>query len=126
MNILQKFKRSDEFKFKTNHSFDARKAESVKMKAKYPDRIAIICEQNANSTLPLLDKMKYLVPNDLTIGQFYYVIRKRLKLSSHQAIFFFIDNHIPNATAFMKDIYSQYQDPDGFLYIRVTEMNTFG
>ncbi len=34
-----------------------------------------------------LDKMKYLVPNDFTIGQFMYVIRKRMKIKPEDAVF---------------------------------------
>jgi GABA(A) receptor-associated protein len=35
------------------------------------------------------------VPADLTVGQFVYVIRKRIKLSPERAIFIFIDNKLP-------------------------------
>jgi len=38
---------------------------------------------------------RYLVPSDLTIGQFIYVIRKRIKLSPQQAIFVFVNNVLP-------------------------------
>jgi GABA(A) receptor-associated protein len=32
------------------------------------------------SDIATIDKKKYLVPADLTVGQFVYVIRKRIKL----------------------------------------------
>lgn len=38
---------------------------------------------------------RYLVPADLTVGQFVYVIRKRIKLSAEKAIFIFVDNALP-------------------------------
>jgi hypothetical protein len=38
---------------------------------------------------------RYLVLADLTIGQFVYVIRKRIKLSSEKAIFIFVKNVLP-------------------------------
>jgi hypothetical protein len=31
------------------------------------------------------------VPQDLTVGQFVYVIRKRIKLPAEKAIFIFVD-----------------------------------
>jgi GABA(A) receptor-associated protein len=34
------------------------------------------------------DKKKYLVPQDLTVQHFQYVIRKRIKLSPDQVRFF--------------------------------------
>lgn len=38
---------------------------------------------------------RYLVPSDLTVGQFVYVIRKRIKLSPERAIFIFVRNILP-------------------------------
>jgi len=38
---------------------------------------------------------RYLVPADLTVGQFVYVIRKRIKLSPEKAIFIFVNNVLP-------------------------------
>ena len=38
---------------------------------------------------------RYLVPADLTVGQFVYVIRKRIKLNAEKAIFIFVDNVLP-------------------------------
>ena len=35
------------------------------------------------------------MPADLTVGQFVYVIRKRIKLSSEKAIFIFVKNVLP-------------------------------
>ena len=38
---------------------------------------------------------RYLVPSDLTVGQFVYVIRKRIKVSPEKAIFMFVRNVLP-------------------------------
>ena len=38
---------------------------------------------------------RYLVPADLTVGQFVYVIRKRIRVSPEQAIFMFVRNVLP-------------------------------
>ena len=40
----------------------------------------VICEKADRTDIPLIDKKKYLVPSDLTVGQFVYVIRKRIKV----------------------------------------------
>lgn len=40
----------------------------------------MICEKAEKSDIPEIDKRKYLVPADLTVGQFVYVIRKRIML----------------------------------------------
>ena len=52
---------------------------------KYPDRVPIICEKIGDDlSVPDIDRKKYLVPNDLGVAQFMYVIRKRMKLSSEK------------------------------------------
>ena len=58
--------------------------ESERIRNKYPDRIPVICEKTEKANIDDIDKKKYLVPADLTAGQFVYVIRKRLKLPPEQ------------------------------------------
>jgi len=53
----------------------------------------------------------------LTVGQFVYVIRKRIKLSPEKAIFIFVDEVLPPTAALMSSIYEEHKDEDGFLYI---------
>jgi GABA(A) receptor-associated protein len=108
-------------KFKDEHPFEKRKAEAERIRQKYNDRIPVrlpapapsctanrvqvICEKVEKSDIATIDKKKYLVPADLTVGQFVYVIRKRIKLSPEKA------------AALMSSIYEEHKDEDGFLYI---------
>merc|ERR1712022_101589 len=103
--------------FKKEHPFEKRQAEAQRIRSKYPDRIPVICEKADKSDIPDIDKKKYLVPADLTVGQFMYVIRKRIKLSPERAIFIFIRNVIPQQASLMSTIYEEEKDEDGFLYI---------
>lgn len=113
--------------FKSTRSFEKRKQETLTVLTKYPDRIPIICEKNSLSKTSVeIDKKKYLVPYDLTIGQFVYVIRQRLKLSAEVGIYIFINGMIPPSSAFITNIYEQHKDEDGFLYITYAFENTFG
>lgn len=79
--------------------------------------IQVICEKAEKSDIATIDKKKYLVPADLTVGQFVYVIRKRIKLSPEKAIFIFVDEVLPPTAALMSSIYEEHKDEDGFLYI---------
>lgn len=112
--------------FKDNFAFDRRQSESKRIKEKYPDRIPIICERAEGSTLPEIDKKKFLVPCDLSVGQFVYVIRKRIQLTAEQAIFIFVNNTIPPTANIMSEVYETHKDDDGFLYVTYTGENTFG
>jgi len=113
-------------KFKDQHSFDKRKAESSRIRAKYPDRIPVIAEKSTTSQIADIDKKKYLVPSDLTMGQFVYVIRKRIKLAPDAAIFIFVNNTLPPAAELMAKIYQDHADKDGFLYVTYSGESTFG
>ncbi|KAF4323698.1 hypothetical protein BBO99_00001488 [Phytophthora kernoviae] len=108
------------------HFTEKRQAEAQRIRSKYPDRIPVICEKADRSDIPDIDKKKYLVPADLTVGQFVYVIRKRIKLSPEKAIFIFINNVLPPTAALMSNIYEEQKDVDGFLYITYSGENTFG
>ena len=113
--------------YKSKHTFDKRLDENTKIRTKHPDHCPIICERDVNcSNVPLIDKTKYLVPRDLTMGQFAYIIRQRLKLKSEIAIFLFIGNVIPPTSALIKRIYEDYKEQDGFLYVKYSGENTFG
>ena len=74
----------------------------------------VICEKVEKSDIATIDKKKYLVPADLTVGQFVYVIRKRIKLSPEKAIFIFVDEVLPPTAALMSAIYSEHASDDGF------------
>lgn len=116
--------------FKQAHSFVNRCNESERVLNKYPTRVPIICEKsyfyNNHNQLPDINKHKYLVPSELTIGQFIGVIRKRMKLSADEAIFLFVSNSIPPSSFLIGQIYKQYKDPDGFLYVQYAKENVFG
>ena len=112
--------------FKGKFSFEKRKAEAERVLAKYPDRIPVIVEQNSGNKLPTIDKTKFLVPSDLTIGQFVYVIRKRIKLSPEKAIFLMIDSKLPATSALLSQVYQENKDKDGFLYTTYSGENVFG
>lgn len=112
--------------FKEDYSFEARKQESNKIMEKYPSRIPIIVEKNGTCELRKIDKEKYLVPRDLTMNQFIYIIRKRLKLKAHESIFLMVDSRLCPSNVSFSEIYEDYIDPDGFLYVVYTSENTFG
>ena len=54
------------------------------------------------------------MPFDLTAGQFMFVLRKRMKLPSEQAIFLSVDGTVPRSNALINELYHQHKDQDGF------------
>eukprot|EP00697_Spironema_sp_BW2_P017073 gnl/Spiro4/8630_TR4518_c0_g1_i1.p1 gnl/Spiro4/8630_TR4518_c0_g1~~gnl/Spiro4/8630_TR4518_c0_g1_i1.p1 ORF type:complete len:119 (-),score=20.19 gnl/Spiro4/8630_TR4518_c0_g1_i1:99-455(-) len=112
--------------FKEQRTFDQRQNEAMRIRSKYQDRIPVIVEKAPGNDIPDIDKKKFLVPCDLTVGQFVFVIRKRIKLQPEKAIFVFVRNTLPPTAQLMSKIYEEYRDEDGFLYITFSGENTFG
>jgi GABA(A) receptor-associated protein len=116
------------FRF-TQQNPDIRKriAESSQIREKYPDRIPIICERDPRSNLQCCDKNKFLVPCDLTISQFAYIIRKRIALDKSNALFLLVNskNSIAGDIS-VNDIYEKHRSSDGFLYISYTGEVLYG
>jgi GABA(A) receptor-associated protein len=112
--------------FKRKFTFEKRKNESIRILLKYPDRIPIIVENKKNSSLPIIDKHKFLTPSELTFGQFIYVIRKRLVLKPEKALFLFVNNTLIPGSKLLKSVYNEHKDEDGFLYVTICSENTFG
>uniref|UniRef100_A0A8C7WPQ3 GABA(A) receptor-associated protein b n=1 Tax=Oryzias sinensis TaxID=183150 RepID=A0A8C7WPQ3_9TELE len=93
------------FQYKEEHPFEKRRSEGEKIRKKYPDRVPVIVEKAPKARIGDLDKKKYLVPSDLTVGQFYFLIRKRIHLRAEDALFFFVNNVIPPTSATMGLLY---------------------
>ncbi|ETN65982.1 gaba(a) receptor-associated protein [Anopheles darlingi] len=114
------------FQYKEEHPFEKRKAEGDKIRRKYPDRVPVIVEKAPKARIDDLDKKKYLVPSDLTVGQFYFLIRKRIHLRPEDALFFFVNNVIPPTSATMGSLYHEHHEEDYFLYIAYSDENVYG
>jgi len=114
------------WRYKEDNSFDKRRNEGEKIRHKYPDRIPVIVEKLPTAKIRELDKCKYLVPADLTVGQFCFLIRKRIQLKSEDALFFFVNNTIPASSKSMGDLYQQFHDEDNFLYMAFSDESVYG
>ncbi|CAI8001897.1 Microtubule-associated proteins 1A/1B light chain 3C [Geodia barretti] len=87
----------------------------------------IVERYNKEKDLPLLDKTKFLVPEELTMSQFVTIIRNRMGLSSTQAFYLLVNNKsLASMSMTMSQIYDQELDEDGFLYMVYASHEFFG
>ncbi|XP_064467376.1 gamma-aminobutyric acid receptor-associated protein-like 2 [Ornithodoros turicata] len=114
------------FRFKEQFTPEQRKQEAETILQKYPQRIPVIVERAPNSHIPAIDKQKFLVPSDITVAQFLWIVRKRIQLSPERALFVFVGRLMPQSSLSMGDLYGTYHDEDGFLYLAYSGENTFG
>jgi len=111
--------------FKKNHSFKKRLEEANRLKIKYPNRIPIVVEVLDKKKISL-DKNKYLVPQSLSVAQFIYILRKRIKLQPDEALFIFFNNNLSTSSSLISEIYNNNKNSDNFLYATISLESTFG
>lgn len=117
---------SQEYKYINNfrkQKLEERIQISDKILLKYKNRVPIIVDTKNNI---FLDKNKYIVPNDLTIAQFMYILKKRIFIHYNQSVFLICNNTLITNTELTKNVYNKNKDYDGFLYIIIALENTFG
>ncbi|CAG0924171.1 unnamed protein product [Notodromas monacha] len=75
-NRSNKYKVDEYRSFKQKKSFAQRKLEVANIRAKFPHKVPVIVERyHKEISLPLLDKTKFLVPQELSMSQFVQIIR---------------------------------------------------
>ena len=119
-----------EFKFKKdNPDVNQRRENCNKIRNQFSDKIPIICEKDPKcKRLKDIDKTKYLVPNDLTVSQFSFMIRKRIEIQQEEAFFLLVNGKTSiTGDSNLSDIYERHADKeDGFLYIAYSSELTWG
>jgi GABA(A) receptor-associated protein len=113
-------------KFKQQYTLEKRIEEKNRILENHPARVPVIIER-CGASVPDLDKKKFLVPTELSIGQLAFIIRKRIALTPEKALFLFINGILPPSSGNLGDVYQLQKDPDdGFLYVQYSGESTFG
>ncbi|EDV23974.1 Gamma-aminobutyric acid receptor-associated protein [Trichoplax sp. H2] len=114
------------WQYKEDFPFEKRRSEGQMIRKKYPDRIPVIVEKAPKARVVDIDKKKYLVPADLTVGQFHFLIRKRVALRPEDALFFTVNNVIPPTSMTMGSLYEDHHEEDFFLYVAYSDESVYG
>ena len=73
--------------FKDKHTYEERELEASRVRRKYPNRYPVIVEKIIGcDNISSIDKIKFLVPGDLTVGQLI-CYRKRIKMEEWVCLF---------------------------------------
>ena len=113
--------------YKKQNTLQKRQGEASRLIRKYENKripAVLLCDNKIK-----IDKVKYLVPNDLTFNQFIYVVRQQIQnVSEKDALYFFTTKgEMVSPNISMIELYEKYKDDeDGLLYLVVKIENTFG
>ena len=115
------------YEYQKKYTFDERLEEASNILKKYPNRVPIIVEKfSEDDDLEDLDKHKYLVPMDISMGKFMYVIRNKINLKPEIALFFHVNETMLSATSLISEIYEKHKHSDNFLYCSFSKERVFG
>jgi len=114
--------------FKQRKSFATRKAEVASIRSQYSNKVPVIVERfYKEQHLPILDKTKFLVPQELSMSQFATILRNRMSLNANQAFYLIINNKsISSMSMTLLEVYRDEKDEDGFLYMTYASQEMFG
>ena len=114
--------------YRDERDFCQRKHLSDALMQQYPNCIPVIVERSViEIDLPIIDKRQYLVPHTMNVGNFLFMIRRRLGIASWVGIWIYTGKYpLSVASIPLIEIYNNYRDPDGFLYIQYRGEDRFG
>ena len=120
--------KKDQFKYKSDFSLEERKQESARILRDHPNRMPVICEKAPNSTLPDIKKTKYLVPGDMSVNQFHFLIRRNLDLNEASALYLITPKGVTlTGDKTIMEVYNNNKDKnDNFLYLYYASELTWG
>ena len=112
--------------FQTNWkklSTDAKRKEYEKIKLEFPHHTPVIVF--APDELKL-NKHKFLIQKDMTVGQFMYILRSRITIHENDAIFLFVNNSMVSVSQLISIVYKEHKSECGFVYFHLQKESTFG
>jgi GABA(A) receptor-associated protein len=99
-----------------------------KFKEKYPNKIPVFVRRGEYccDNVPELQKRKFIVPLNITAGDFIIILRNYMELPIDVPLFLFINDTLVNTRALISELYDLYKSLDGGLRVRYLSENTFG
>ena len=108
-----------------NIKLEIRQKDSIILKANNFGKLPIIFDRG-NKETPMLQKNKFLIDENLHLGNISMIIRDKISIDKKSALFLFINGTIYNNSTLLKEIYHKENPEDGFLKIIYTLENCFG
>ncbi|XP_023347157.1 microtubule-associated proteins 1A/1B light chain 3A [Eurytemora carolleeae] len=114
--------------FKQRLSLETRRRESEDTTERYPSKVPLIVERfRREKYIGEIDKVKWLVPVEMTTLQLSVVLKQRLNLPPGREFFLLVNGRtVPSLTSPMVSLHQKFADEDGFLYFTYSSQECFG
>uniref|UniRef100_A0A1L8DTG0 Putative ubiquitin domain of gaba-receptor-associated protein n=2 Tax=Nyssomyia neivai TaxID=330878 RepID=A0A1L8DTG0_9DIPT len=98
------------------------------LRYKFPTKVPVILERyRSERDLPDIGQRKYVIPQEMSMSQFHQMVRQRMNLNASKALFFLVNNRtMVSLGKSLLEVYDEFQDTDGFLYITYASQDVFG
>ena len=110
----------------TELTLEQRQEKVKRMIADNPNRIPIILQMDSSLKSEKLLKKRFLIPGNYKINNFLQTLKKDQNFKSDRALYFFTGATLIKQDKTFNDLYIKYKDEDGILYMRCTDVPTFG
>jgi hypothetical protein len=112
----------DNKRFKIVNDAETRSEVAANIREQYPDRYPVIVEKDPNARMFLhIEKKKYLAPGNITLSKFMKKVREHIEIQPQDPLAVMVESGgMVSGNSKMSDIYEDFKDEDGFLYILVS------
>ena len=97
---------------------------SARYLSQNPSKVPVLLV-NTHKGIELV-KYKYLLPKDFTVIRLIAMVKKVGNCRPEEAVYMYANNKILKNDMTLEMAYELYKESDGFLYIKMTSMPTFG
>jgi len=92
---------------------------------KYPDKIPVIIDDEKKTKV-----YRYLVCNNMTVAQFLIIFRKKINISTSEAIYMYVKKtksyHLITTSSSFGSLYETYKTDNNILVMKYAKDNVFG
>ncbi|KAI5701453.1 hypothetical protein M8J76_013256 [Diaphorina citri] len=114
------------FQYKEKYSLEERIKIGENLARNHPNCAFVILERSPSALLPQMPRSNYVVAYEMTVGHFFYLLRKKMALRPEEACFFFIESMIvPADSTRMETLSQRFADKDGLIYMVYSDVNIF-
>ena len=103
-----------------------KKYNDLMLKPENKNRLPIICELHKRSSLDVKNDLKFLTHEKMTLRNFQGSIRKKLNFNEDVVLFFYNAKTVLKNDQTIGELYRNFANEDGFLYLQFSEINALG